>query len=752
MNAALELNDQAWLSKANQIEVMLSQLRSAGWLSEVQGLSRCYENAIVCLSVELELPVTERTLCDYLPSTKRSIDVIDVMNAIANLGYLANELLIDAAIIDERLFPCLYVPFQDDNQNTEATRQGNNSQPIVILGSHSQDDKRMLTVYDCSAERVITVNSSEIPKGKAYVFTKESESPQPLTPDYMAASGFTWFRALLERFKSLFWQVFSVSIMINLVAIAAPLFVMLVYDRVIGLHSPETLMPLIVGAFLALCCEGVLRLVRLRALSWFSSRVDTIVSNHIFSQLVFMPITFTERASVSAQISRIRAFESIRDFFNGPLFLAIVELPFTLIILLAIALIAGKLALVPLAIGALYLVLLFFTGTSLRTSTKLSGRDHSLRQQMVFETFQKMHGIRSSGIGGKWIEEYRKVSGKASLSAFNTAFLSARIEMISHALFVAAGLTIIYLGVVGILAGEITTGALIATTLLVWRVLTPFKILCNSMSRFEQVRNSVDQVNRLMAINTEAQDSASHTRINELKGQITFSKVGLRYSKISDPVFTGLSFSAKPGDLVAITGGNGSGKSTILQLINGFYKPQAGNIRIDELDIRQLDLIDLRKNIAYVPQVPHFFNGSISSNLRMADPLVNAQAIKVALNQVDAWEEVCSLPQGIETQIGIDGFQLPSGLSYKLNLARAYIKNTSLMLFDELPYALLNSSAGDAFRKTIERWKGHRTVILVTHREDYIKMADTVVLLTTGDFPIVGSPELIIEAINKSNT
>lgn len=778
MNAKVDTIATKNIIKSERIENILNKLRLAGWISEKyesaentlnndnsdskQGINQKvnkshlkksnvkkthlknstsnigYESAMVCLAVELDLPITQSTLCDYIPHGRKQLERIDLLNTLANLGYLGHQIKLTANLLDNRLFPCLYIPC--------------NKAPLVILSKQKEKNKNMLTVYDCTMERVITLAEDEIKPGIAFVFTKESESPQPLSAEYMSASGFTWFRALLERFKGIFWQVFSVSIMINMVGIAVPIFVMLVYDRVIGSHSPETLTPLIVGACLALLSEAVLRFVRLRNLSWFSSRVDTIVGNHIFYQLVFMPITFTERASVSSQIARIKAFESIRDFFNGPLFLALIELPFTLLILGAIAIIAGKLAMVPLVIAGFYLVILFFTGNSLRTATRLSAKNHSLRQQMTFETFQKMHNIRASGIGEQWLEEYRKVSGKASLASFKAAFISSQVEVISHAMFVFAGLAIIYLGVMEILAGNITTGALIATTLLVWRVLTPFKILCNSMSRFEQVKNSVEQVNRLMAINTEEQDSQSHTRISQLKGGISFSKVGIRYNPKSDPVFTGLSFSAKPGDVVAITGGNGSGKSTILQLINGFYKPQAGNIRIDGLDIRQLDLIDLRKNIAYVPQVPHFFNGTVAENLRMADPLVNSQTIKVALNQVDAWEEICALPQGIETKIGIDGYQLPSGLSYKLNLARAYIKNTPLMVFDELPYALLNSSAGEAFRQTIDRWKGHRTVILVTHREDYIKLADTVILLATGEFPIIGDPELIIEAINKSNS
>lgn len=751
MNAALDNVQTDWAITTQKIETMLAHLRSTDWLSKsVTAGSQNLESGLICLLVHLNLDIGEHELCDYLPKGKKIITKVDVFNSLAHLGHLAHSVNVRAKHIDDRLLPCMYFPREPVGPRKKGTPI-RHTHPCVLLEKEQTPEGTVFTLYDCRNERVMHLNASLIADGEAALFVKEDDKPQPLSEEYMSASGFSWFRALLERFKGIFWQVLSVSIMINLVAISAPIFVMLVYDKVIGAHSPETLTPLIVGAFLAMAAEGVLRLVRLRSLSWFSSRVDTIVGTHIFSQLINMPISFTERASVSAQISRIKAFESIRDFFNGPLFLAMVELPFTLLILVAIAIIAGPLAIIPVAMAVAYGLLLFVTSSRIRTATRLSGRSHASREQLTFETFQKMHGLRASGIGERWVEEYRKESGKASLLAFRSSFISAQVEVISHVLFVLAGLSIIYAGVFLILAGSLTPGALIATTLLVWRVLTPLKILCNSISRFEQVKHAIEQVNRLMAIKTESQEAQSHTRLNNMRGHINFSKVGIRYSKKSDPVFTGLSFDAMPGDLIAITGGNGSGKSTILQLISGFYKPQAGNIRIDGVDIRQLDLIALRQQVAYVPQVPHFFSGSIADNLRMADPLVSNEAMKVALNQVDAWEEVCALPHSIETIIGKDGFQLPSGLSYKLNLARAYIKNTPLMLFDELPYALLNSSAGEAFRKTIARWKSHRTVLIVTHREDYIRMADTVVLLTSGDFPVVGSPELVIESINQSN-
>ena len=167
----------------------------------------------------------------------------------------------------------------------------------------------------------------------------------------------------------------------------------------------------------------------------------------------------------------------------------------------------------------------------------------------------------------------------------------------------------------------------------------------------------------MMTIQTERNFDEVKARVSELKGHITFSKVGLRYTKDTDPVFAGLSFDAKPGQMVAVTGGNGSGKSTILKLVNGLYRPQAGTVRIDGVDIRQLDAIELRQHIAYVPQSPHFFQGTIAENLRFSEPLASDEALKIALHQVDAWEDVCALPHGLNTMIGTNHIGLPTALS-----------------------------------------------------------------------------------------
>ncbi len=726
-------------SQLNSTEDILSQLRMSGWVSN-HGSDSQYGACFSALIVALNLSVEMSELCDSLPYKAKHLGHVDLLNSLANLGYLGQSMNMSLNNVDSRLFPCLFVC--DENTDDENV--------WVILSQHQHSGGAVeLTAYCGSTESVVTLPSSRNLVGRACFFTKEGEVESSMSKTARQASGQTWFRGVLDRFRGVFWQVFIASVFLNLVALSAPLFVMLVYDKVISSHSLDSLMPLVVGAGLALTCEWVLRRIRSRSLAWFASRLDSIVSGKIFEQLMSMPLIYTERASVSSQIARLKAFETIREFLTSTLFLTLIELPFTIIIVAAIAFIGGDLALVPVTVAVLYLALLLIMKPRIKTAIKINARASSLKQQMMYESFDKLQGLRAGGIVENWLLRFRDLSGKSSLTGFRAAFLSSIVETISHALFVMAGMFVIVLSVQKVMQGELTTGAMIACTILVWRVLSPFQMLCNSLSRYEQLQNAVDQVNRLMSIDTERDTSERTARVSELVGRVSFSKVGLRYTKNSDPVFAGLSFEAKPGELIAITGGNGSGKSTILQLINGFYRPQAGAIRVDSMDIRQLDSLGLRKKIAYVPQTPCFFNGTVLDNLRMAESLVSEETVREVLEKIGVLEDILNLPQGLDTQLGVKGRKLPSSLLYRLNLARACIHPSKLMLIDELPYALLNSSAGDLFYEMLKMWKGQRTILVVSHREDYLKLADKVVLLRGGEPPLVATADVVIKAIHE---
>lgn len=724
-----------------QVTLLLEQFRRTGWMPE-RGSDAHFSVCLPALISALKIDIEPNQLCDILPKKEEPLDNIDLQNCLADLGYIGRSFVVRMLDIDQRLLPCLFV-FDQDSTPTP---------PVIILSKHvDQHNEMYFEVFFSQTETVEKVHTSLIRKGTAYFYCKEHSIEQLTNGESRQDTDFSWFRALLERFRGLFWQIFLLCVVTGVISLVAPLFVMLVYDKVINAHSLDSLKFLTVGALLALVTEWGLRRLRVRSLSWFGARLDTIVSTKIFEQLMLMPPYLTERASVSSQIARLKAFETVREFFNSPLFLSVIELPFTLVILMTIAFIAGPIAFVPVVTAILYAVLLLCMRGKLRAAMKLAARSNAKRQQLSVESYEKMSHIRACGMTNCFLDQFRDRSGKASMANFYAGYLSSIMEAIAQALFIIAGMVTIVWGVDRVWSDSMTTGALIACMILVWRVLSPFQTFCTSLPRFEQVSNAISQVNRLMNIPTERSNEAVKTHVRDIKGHISFNKVGLRYSKDMDPVFAGLSFQAKPGELVAITGGNGSGKSTILKLANGLYRPQAGNIRLDEVDIRQLDAIELRKNIAYVAQNPHFFEGTIADNLRFAEPLATDTMLQEALEKVQAWDIVMRLPQQLKTMIGTQHHELPTSLAYKLNLARAYLKNSQVMLFDELPYALLNSEAGEAYRQTLKDWKGLRTILMVSHREDYLKMADTVILLRKGDYPLIADPDTIINAIERSH-
>ncbi len=237
-----------------------------------------------------------------------------------------------------------------------------------------------------------------------------------------------------------------------------------------------------------------------------------------------------------------------------------------------------------------------------------------------------------------WSRRFRAVSGEASLASFRSGQIAAGLETFAYTLTVLAGLITLYLGVSAVLAGSMTAGALVACMMLTWRVLAPLSMLCTSLPpRIEQLYQTIGQVNRLMDLPVETDRPASD-RLDNVIGRLQFTNVGLRYQASCDPLFSGLSFSARPGEVIAVTGHTAPASRACSSSPTGLYPAQAGSIRIDGMDIRQFHPVALRRRIAYVPQHPDFFTGTIAENLRIADPLASDEALLDALSLAGARE------------------------------------------------------------------------------------------------------------------
>jgi ABC-type bacteriocin/lantibiotic exporter with double-glycine peptidase domain len=690
-----------------------------------------WEICLCALILRIQPGCKVQRILECLPHHSHAMDEADVLNFMANMGYFCRPAESELYDIDDRLLPGLFIP-----------TQGN---PCVVLGRDRDDT---LQFYDPLSKLVSTVPPTFDRLGKVWFFQIYDENRPPISRFMRKGTGYSWFRALLTRFKGTFMQVMLAGLVLNIIALTTPIFIMLVYDRVIAADSPATLPMLTLGVVLSIIFEVRLRAVRTQGLSWLAGRLDNIVGNRIFAHLIGLSPALIEKASVSAQIARIKTFESVRDFFSGSMFLSLLEIPFVVISAAAIAVIAGPLVFVPLAMVLAYLLLFAVVRRYVKVSIRLAAKSSSARQQFTIETFEKLSGIRAHGLGDKWQEKFRNLSGREMLSHFHLSWLGMIAETMAHALTIMAAVATVGFGVHFIWQGQMTTGALVATMILVWRVLTPFYSLCTMIPRLEQLRNSIHQVNELMDIETEAEEAKSYSRLSQIRGAISFANASYRPTPESDPVFSGLSLEVRPGDLVMLTGSNGSGKADILKMIKALEQPYEGAVYIDGFDIRQLDAPNLRHQIAYVPRASNFFQGSVLENLRLSNPLASEEEIRSALDLADALEDVMRLPEGLETIIGSYGNdKLTSSLATRLSLARAYLHPASILLIDELPNTILASKAGKNLKNYLIRAKGKLTVLMVTYREDYMRIADTIVWLRGSAAPVVGPRDEVIATI-----
>ena len=576
-----------------------------------------WEVCLCALVMRMDPNCSIHKILEALPQSKTAMDAASFLNTMANLGYVCMPCETKINDIDTRLLPAVFITRHDE--------------VCIILG---RDQHGQLQFYDPITKLISNTPPIFDEEGRIWFFKPYDENLAPTSKFIRKGSGHSWFIALLGRFKETFAQVMVTGLFLNILALLTPLFIMLIYDRVIATSAQNVLPMIALGAFLAIGFELKLRLIRAKGLSWLSGRLDNIVSNKIFAHLIGLSPKLIEKASVAAQIARIKTFESVRDFFSGSLFMTTLELPFVLLSVLAILIIAGPLVLIPIFTVVIYITLFYMARQKIKTAIRLAAKRSSIRQQFSIETFEKIEAIQSHGLQQKWQEKYRHVSGNEAFSHFRLGFIGMVCETIAHSITVLAAVATVGMGAHLIWQGLMTSGALVASMILVWRVLTPFYSLCTMVPRLEQLRNSIQQVNDLIDIDTEEEETKSYSTLPNIKGDISFQNVEFRYTDDSNDIFSNLSFDLKRGTLTIINGTNGTGKSAVLKLIKCLHQPNRGAVKIDGFDIRQLNPNDLRQKIAYAPRNPHFYEGSIADNLRLSYPLVSDEDLEEALKKL----------------------------------------------------------------------------------------------------------------------
>lgn len=613
----------------------------------------------------------------------------------------------------------------------------NNAEVVRIDAEHPKGEKSIIHFSDLKTEY-----SGET------CFLKPEFAFKHLEIDTQALEGKKhWFWSVVKQMRPIYNEVLVASFLINLFAIALPLFTMNVYDRVVPNHAIETLWVLASGIFIIFLFDFLMRSLRGYFINVASKHVDNQLSATIFEQLLSIRL-IARPPSLGAFTNILRAFEGFREFITTASVTVIIDLPFVLLFLLVIWGISGNIVLIPLITIPLVIVVGFFIQKPLREWVNQLHQLNAEKQSTLLESLVNTETIKSIGaetpLQSRW-EQVICVTAALNtklhaITQVNTNF-SIFIQQITSALVIIAG-------VYQIQAGNLTVGGLIACTILTGRVMAPITQVAGLISRYYEAMQGLDAVEELMKMPVDKPVTQAPLSRPHIQGKVQFDRVNFYYPQRLVPALSEISFTIQPGEHVGIIGRIGSGKSTIAKLLMGLYPPNSGNIFIDNTALQQFDLHELRRQLGYVSQDINLFHGSIRENITYHMPTIDETSILKAAEISGVSEFVNQLSEGFDFNIGERGSRLSEGQRQTIAIARAILLDPPILIFDEPTHSMDDRTEG--YVKThLQDYAKNKTLILITHKGSMLHLVQRLILVDRGKMIVDGPKDTILQQLRE---
>jgi len=556
-----------------------------------------------------------------------------------------------------------------------------------------------------------------------------------------------WFWGSFKESVALYRDVLIAAFFINLLAVALPLFTMNVYDRVIPNSAVETLWVLAIGVASVVIADAVLRTIRGYYLDLASKRIDVRLSADIMERVLGLRME-ARPVSAGSYAANLRSFETIRDFITSATITAVIDLPFTFIFLALLFWIAGPMVFP--ALAGMIIIVLFALSTQKKMEqlTETTYRASALRNATLIESLVGLDTVKAmaaESIMQKRWEHSASFLARVSIQLRLLASSNVNVVMwVQQWVTIAVVITGVYL----IIEGELSMGGLIASSMLSSRAMTPLASVAGLLSQFHHAKTAFGSLNEVMSTPVERPEGARLVHRQKLKGRIEFRNVTFNYPDTEVPALKNVSFVIEPGEHVALLGRIGSGKSSIKKLAIGLYQPTEGAVLIDGIDVRQLDLAELRQQVGYVSQDVTLFYGSLRENIVLAHPQADDEDVIRAAEFANLTEFVNTHPKGFDMLIGERGDSLSGGQRKSVALARAVIHDPQILLLDE-PTGSMDHSTEMWVNNQIEQHSKGKTILVATHRTSILRLVDRIIVVDNGQIVADGPRENVAEALRE---
>ena len=568
------------------------------------------------------------------------------------------------------------------------------------------------------------------------------EARTPLVPRIEA-----WFRDTLKLSRWLYTDAILASLLINVLGLMVPLFIMQTYDRVVPNQATATLWVLAIGLFIGTSFELLLRVLRAHLLDNAGKKTDVVLSATLFERITGMSMK-ARPATVGGFAQSIHDFQGLREFLTAVTLTSLIDLPFALLMILVIWLLGGWLVVIPLLAFPLTAVFALIIQSRLRDTVERSLALAAQRQALLIETLGGLEMLKACGAESERQHAWEKTHGALTRLDSHGRFLSSLATNGTLFFQQFAGMAIIVAGVYSIIAGDLSVGALVACYMLGSRVLAPLGQIAGLITRYQQARLTMTSTDALMALPQERQAKQRPLERTQLHGSLDVRQVSFSYPGQSTPALSKISLRLAAGERVGIIGRSGSGKSTLARLLMAFYAPDEGQILLDNLDLRQLDVADLRHQIGYVAHDLPLLAGSLRDNLTLGARYVNDVRMLEVAEMTGVSELARQHPQGFDRPVGERGQLLSGGQRQAVLLARAMLLDPPILLLDE-PTSAMDNTSEEILRNRLQSWAQGKTMLLITHRASMLSLVDRLVVLDNGHIVADGPKASVIEALRK---
>jgi ATP-binding cassette subfamily C protein LapB len=615
----------------------------------------------------------------------------------------------------------------------------------VLLGWNG-DVARLLISESDGGE--VTVEREALAKDySGKVFFAQPQHKFDVTMGSLIPRARSWFKDTLKLSRWLYADAIAASFVINLIALAAPLFVMNVYDRVVPNQATATLWVLAAGICGAYLFDLLLKGLRSLCLDLAGKKTDLIISATLFERIVGMAMKFRP-ARVGSYAQNIHEFQGMRDFLTSLTLTSLIDLPFTLIILLVIALLGGHLVWIPIVAFPLALGIGHFLQKPLTATLERTMALGAERQSSLIETLAGLDAVKVNNAESERQYHWEQTIGTLSRLELRVKILSGLAMNLTLLIQQLAGVAMICFGVYMIIDGNLSMGGLVACYMLSGRALGPLAQLSGLLTRYQQAKVTMVSVDQMMELPQERNFEERPLSRQVLQGAMEFRGVDFTYPNQEQLALKNINLVIRPGEKVGIIGRSGSGKSSLAKLLVGLYQQDEGSLLVDGVDIRQIDVSELRHNVGYVAQDIQLLAGTLRDNLVSGARYVDDEMVLQAAELAGVHEFARLHPLGYDLQVGERGQNLSGGQRQNVALARALLLNPPILLLDE-PTSAMDNTGEERLKQRLQAVIEKKTVILVTHRASLLSLVDRLLVIDRGQILADGPKAAVMEALKK---